>query len=134
VGQGVEASRIVHAGYLVADVDQAVAFYENSFGGAVVGGIGKTRTGARQAFVNYGRVQVELIESTDPKPRGGKPWSMDHVGYVVPDIRAGIADCRRRGLRFVAPEAATNRIGQTLLYLDTASSMGSRMHLTQLGD
>ncbi len=144
VGQGVAVSRIVHAGYLVEDVDQAVAFYEKSFGGAVVGGIGVSRSGGRQAFVNFGRVQVELIEMpppppagrevTDPKNRGGKPCAMDHVGYVVPDIRASIADCKRRGLRFAGAEANTNRIGQTLLYLDTAASMGSRMHLTQLPD
>ncbi len=133
-GQGVAVSHIVHAGYLVEDVDQAVAWYEKSFGGAAVGGIGVSRSGGRQAFVNFGQVQVELIEATDPQKRGGKPWTMDHVGYVTPNIRAGIADCKRRGLRFAGAEANTNRIGQTLLYLDTASSMGSRMHLTQLPD
>lgn len=134
VGQGVAVSHIVHAGYLVEDVDQAVAWYEKSFGGAAVGGIGTSRSGGRQAFVNFGQVQVELIEAKDPKNRGGKPCVMDHVGYVAPDIRAAIAECNRRGLRFAAPEPNTNRIGQTLLYLDTASSMGSRMHLTQLPD
>ncbi|MSQ06978.1 MAG: hypothetical protein EXR54_07840 [Dehalococcoidia bacterium] len=132
LGQGVAVSRIVHAGYLVEDVDKAVAFYEKGFGGAVVGGIGTSRSGGRQAFVSFGQVQVELIEATDPQRRGGKPCVMDHVGYITPDIRASIADCKRRGLRFAGAEAATNRIGQTLLYLDTASSMGSRMHLTQL--
>jgi catechol 2,3-dioxygenase-like lactoylglutathione lyase family enzyme len=134
LGQGLAVSQIVHAGYLVADVDEAVAWYAEKFDGAAVGGIGASRTGARQAFVNFGQVQVELIESTDPKNRGGKPCVMDHVGYVVPDIHASIADAKRRGVRFAGPEAATNRIGQTLLYLDTAASMGSRMHLTQLPD
>ena len=134
VGQGLGVSQIVHAGYLVDNVDRAVAWYEEKFDGAVVGGIGTSRTGARQAFVNFGQVQVELIEATDPKNRGGKPCAMDHVGYVVPDIRAGIADAKRRGLRFAGPEAATNRIGQQLLYLDTVASMGSRMHLTQIPD
>jgi catechol 2,3-dioxygenase-like lactoylglutathione lyase family enzyme len=144
VGQGLGVSQIVHAGYLVDNVDHAVAWYKKSFDGAVVGGIGTSRTGARQAFVNFGQVQVELIEmpppppagreATDPKNRGRKPCVMDHVGYVVPDIHAGIADAKRRGLRFAGPEAVTNRIGQQLLYLDTATSMGSRMHLTQIPD
>jgi catechol 2,3-dioxygenase-like lactoylglutathione lyase family enzyme len=134
LGQGLAVSQIVHAGYLVENVDETVAWYAEKFDGAAVGGIGASRTGARQAFVNFGQVQVELIEATDPKNRGGKPCVMDHVGYVVPDIHASIADAKRRGVRFAGPEAATNRIGQTLLYLDTSASMGSRMHLTQIPD
>lgn len=130
--QGCPIDHIVHAGYLVADVDEAVAWYEKSFDGIAVGGIGASRRGARNAYVNFGKVQVELIEVTDPADRGGRPYVMDHTGLVVSDIAAGIADCRARGLKFVADEANTNRVGQQLLYFDAASTMGARMHLTQL--
>ncbi len=57
---------------------------------------------------------------------------MDHVGYVTRDIRAGITECCHRGLRFVADVPNTNSIGQQVLYFDTSTTMGSRMHLTQL--
>ncbi|MBM3943670.1 MAG: hypothetical protein FJ316_12310 [SAR202 cluster bacterium] len=134
MGQGLGVERIVHAGYLVENVEAAVAWYQEKFNGAIAGSIAPSRGGGRNAFVNFGRVQVELIERPDPAALGGKPCAMDHVGYVVPEINRAIAECKRRGLRFVAPEAATNRIGQTLLYLDAATSMGSRMHLTQLPD
>lgn len=132
MGQGVAVAEIVHAGYLVADVEEAVAWYEKNFGGEAIGGIGASRRGARNAYVNFGQVQVELIEAADPSELGGQRYVMDHAGYVVSDISAGIADCRRRGFRFVADEASTNRIGQTLLYFDPATTMGTRMHLTQL--
>ena len=59
---------------------------------------------------------------------------MDHVGYVMEDIRAGIDDCCTRGFQFVADAPNTNSVGQQVLYFDTATSMGSRMHLTQLPD
>jgi catechol 2,3-dioxygenase-like lactoylglutathione lyase family enzyme len=129
---GCPIDHIVHAGYLVADVEDAVAWYEKSFDGAAIGGIGASRRGARNAYVNFGKVQVELIEVADPAERGGRPHVMDHVGLVVSDIAAGIADCRARGFQFVADAANTNRVGQQLLYFDTASTMGARMHLTQL--
>jgi catechol 2,3-dioxygenase-like lactoylglutathione lyase family enzyme len=132
LGQGVAIDEIVHAGYLVADVEEAVAWYEKNFGGVAVGGIGASRRGARNAYVDFGQVQVELIEPTEAEQLGGQRYVMDHVGYVVSDISAGIADCRSRGFRFAGEEANTNRIGQQLLYFDPATTMDARMHLTQL--
>jgi catechol 2,3-dioxygenase-like lactoylglutathione lyase family enzyme len=130
VGTGVPIDHIVHAGYLVRNVAEAVAWYVEKFDGVHVGG-GASRRGGRNAFVNFGRVQVELIEPQDPSSVGAH-HAMDHVGYVTRDIRAGISECCRRGFQFVADAPDTNAIGQQVLYFDTCSSMGSRMHLTQL--
>jgi hypothetical protein len=54
------------------------------------------------------------------------------VGYVTSDIGAGITECCCRGFRFAADAPNTNAIGQQVLYFDTTTSLGSRMHLTQL--
>ena len=132
VGQGCQVEQIIHAGYLVADVEEAVAWYETNFDGSAIGGIGASRRGARNAYVNFGEVQVELIEALDSGELGGQRYVMDHVGYVVSDIEASIADCQARGFQFAGDPAITNRVGQTLLYFDTATTMCSRMHLTQL--
>jgi hypothetical protein len=59
---------------------------------------------------------------------------MDHVGYVVGDIPACMGECQANGLRFVAGAPTTNSIGQQVLYFDTGTSQGSRMHLTRLPD
>ena len=130
VGGGVPVAKIVHAGYLVPDVDAAIAWYAEKFDGVHIGG-GPSRQGRRNAFVNFGQVQVELIEPANPGDLGGQ-HAMDHVGYVMDDIHAGIADCCSRGFQFVADTPNTNSVGQQVLYFDTATSMGSRMHLTQL--
>ena len=97
-----------------------------------MGGIGASRRGARNAYVNFGQVQVELIEALDKADLEGKSYVMDHVGYIVSDIKAGIDDCKARGFRFIADEPMTNRVGQTLLYFDAETTMGTRMHLTEL--
>jgi catechol 2,3-dioxygenase-like lactoylglutathione lyase family enzyme len=130
VGQGVKFDKIIHAGYLVRNVAEAVAWYVEKFDGIHMGG-GASRRGGRNAFVNFGQVQVELIEPQNPSTMGAH-HAMDHVGYVTGDIRAGIAECCRRGFQFVADAPNTNAIGQQVLYFDTNTSMGSRMHLTQL--
>jgi catechol 2,3-dioxygenase-like lactoylglutathione lyase family enzyme len=130
VGKGLQIDHIIHAGYLVRNVEEAVAWYVDKFDGVHVGG-GASRRGGRNAFVNFGRVQVELIEPQDPSSMGTQ-HAMDHVGYVVRDIGVAIGECRSRGFQFAADAPNTNAIGQQVLYFDTATSMGSRMHLTQL--
>ena len=132
LGHGCAVDRIVHAGYLVADVEEAVDWYVTKFDGSAVGGIGASRRGARNAYVNFGQVQVELIEALDKADLEGKSYVMDHVGYIVSDIKAEIDDCKARGFRFIADEPMTNRVGQTLLYFDAETTMGTRMHLTEL--
>ena len=127
---GVKIDHIVHAGYLVNNLEDAIAWYVDKLGGTHLGG-GASRRGGRNAFVNFGQVQVELIEPQDPASLGSA-HSMDHVGYVALDIEATIADCRARGFQFVADTPNTNAVGQQVLYFETDSSRGSRMHLTQL--
>ena len=130
VGQGVAIEKIVHAGYLVPNVTEAIAWYVDKFDGVHIGG-GASRRGGQNAFVNFGKVQVELIEPGDPASVGPN-HTMDHVGYVVADIGAGVTDCCSRNFAFVADTPNTNSVGQQVLYFDTASTMESRMHLTQL--
>ena len=104
----------------------------DKFDGSHIGG-GPSRTGSRNAFVNFGQVQVELIEPTDPATMGSD-HIMDHVGYAVGDILSCVGECESHGLKFVADTPNTNSIGQQVLYFETETSMGSRMHLTRLPD
>ena len=132
VGEGLEVERIIHAGYRVPDLEEAIEWYVDRFDGEHLGG-GASRSGGRNAFVNFGQVQVELIEPGDPAGMG-KDHTMDHVGYVVGDIPSCMGECQSHGLRFVADAPNTNSVGQQVLYFETDTSMGSRMHLTRLPD
>ena len=84
-GTGLDVERIIHAGYMVKDLDAAIDWYVQRFSGTHVGG-GASRRGGRNAFVNFGQVQVELIEPGDPSTMADDVHEMDHVGYVVGDI------------------------------------------------
>lgn len=128
---GLPVEKIIHAGYLVGDLEGAIAWYVDNLGGVNLGG-GSSPRGGRNAFVNFGEVQVELIKPADGSRLPPVGHAMDHVGYVVLDIAAAAAECRARGFKFAADAAATNAIGQKVLYFDIATSMGTRMHLTEL--
>jgi len=131
-GSGLEIERIIHAGYRVKNLEEAIKWYVDKFDGEHLGG-GPSRSGGRNAFVNFGQVQVELIEPGDPAGMGNG-HTMDHVGYVVGDIPSCMGECQSHGLRFVADKPNTNSVGQQVLYFETDTSMGSRMHLTRLPD
>ncbi len=121
---------IVHPGYLVKNAEAAAAWYVEKLGGTYVGG-GPSRRGGRVAFVNCGGAQIELIEPQDPNSTGPVPV-LDHVGYVTKSIDRDMAGYRERGLKFATDAPAVNPIGQKLIYFDTSTSMGTRMHLTEL--
>jgi methylmalonyl-CoA/ethylmalonyl-CoA epimerase len=121
---------IVHPGYLVRDLDAATKWYVEKLGGVVVGG-GPSRRGGRVAFINCGKAQVELIEPPDPAALAAD-HVMDHVGYQTSSIVQDIAGYTARGLKFQTGAPVVNPIGQQLIYFEPASSMGTRMHLTQL--
>jgi len=131
VGSGVAIDNIVHAGYLVPDLDAAIAWYVEKLDGKHIGG-GASRSGGRNAFVNFGNVQVELIEPEESRRPAAATHAMDHVGYVVADMHTCMGDCQNQGFKFVDGAPITNSIKQQVGYFDTATSMGSRMHLTQL--
>ena len=131
-GGGLAVERIVHAGYRVQNLEKAIAWYVDNWQGEYLGG-GRGRVG-ENAFVNFGQVQVELIRPDDPTGIPVHQHVMDHVGYVVGDIQSCVGDCQAQGLKFAADTVNTNSVGQQVLYFDTASTMGSRMHLTRLPD
>ena len=131
-GDGTEIQRIVHAGYRVKDLDKAIAWYVDNFQGELIGG-GPSRTGGRNAFVNFAQVQVELIQPADTASMSDD-HDMDHVGYVVGDIPSCMGECQDRGLQFVADTPITNSVRQQVLYFETETTLGSRMHLTVLPD
>ena len=131
-GSGLEIERIVHAGYRVKDLDKAIAWYVDKLQGEHIGG-GASRNGGRNAFVNFGQVQVELIEPGDTSTMSDD-HDMDHVGYAVGDILSCMGGCQDCGLKFVADTPNTNSVRQQVLYFDTATTMESRMHLTVLPD
>ncbi len=129
--------KIQHIGYLTPDLDGAVAWFEKSFG-AVNGGGGPlpesyaVPSGGRNAYMRFGRVEAEIIEPSDKRGLSSGRLAMHHVGYVVADIEQSMAALTGKGFKFAGPGAFTNVMGQQLRYLDSSTTNGVLVHLTQL--
>ncbi|MGE0699474.1 MAG: VOC family protein, partial [Hyphomicrobiaceae bacterium] len=130
---------IRHIGYLVADLDKGVQWFARAFGAVHTGG-GTMQpspmfpAGGRNAFVEFGGVEAELMQPADTSPLAPDALVMHHVGYVVADIAAAAAKAKAKGLRFLAEAPYTNFVGQEVLYFDPASTNGAWMHLTRIPD
>ena len=124
-------SSIQHTGYLVRDLDDAVAWYQRTFNAEYTGGGPASGVAGRIGFVQMGNAEVELIEPEDKSVFGGSGDHLfHHVGYVVDDLDEAVADFRARGYMFATSVPIVNAAGYRLIFFDTASSNGTRIHLT----
>jgi catechol 2,3-dioxygenase-like lactoylglutathione lyase family enzyme len=129
--------KIQHIGYLVDDLEKAVAWFKNSFGAEAAGGspVQSSRavpSGGRNAFVHFGQVEAELIEPADTKTLPKDTLVLHHVGYVVADLPKAVEWAQARGFTFVADAPFTNIMGHQVLYFDPDTTQGVLIHLTQL--
>jgi methylmalonyl-CoA/ethylmalonyl-CoA epimerase len=112
-------SRIHHIGVLVDDLDQAKRFMTDVLALQLVSEGVSRESAARYAFYQWGEIQVELLEITDPEKRrqrmGGERLArIEHVGVAVDDLAATVGRLRARGVRTTTPEPAA--VGQWRYY------------------
>ncbi|MCC6626403.1 MAG: VOC family protein [Chloroflexi bacterium] len=124
---------IYHIGYWTDDIARAIAMYQTVFGAEVfqeaTGADGKTKL----AFLHVGQTDVELIQPADQSVLGGQTGLViHHAGYLVADIEASIAALKAKGVKFAAETTNRTPTGAQIIYLDTASTNGARIHLTQI--
>jgi catechol 2,3-dioxygenase-like lactoylglutathione lyase family enzyme len=89
-------TKIQHIGYRVKDLDCAVAWFAEKFGGQRAAG-GPAQLGGRNAFVRFGQIEVELLEPLGHEELPPDTLLMHHVGYVVPDVRAAATALKKKG-------------------------------------
>ncbi len=120
--------KVQHAGYLVENLDEAIDWYIKTFGaehtGRGMGGPGEL------GFVQIGQVEVELIQPSDMSQLAGATQALHHVGYVVEDLDRAVEDFKAKGYKFATEQPISNFMGYRLIYFDTESTNGTRIHLT----
>lgn len=129
---GTAIARVHHVAYLTDDLEAAKAFYRTVFGAEVTLETGNPGSGSRMAFLKLGATGVEVIEPADAsRLQGRSGLVLDHIGYVVDDLDAAVADLSARGVGFATPEPRVSPEGTRLIYLDTAHTLGTRIHLSE---
>ena len=80
--------KIQHIGYYTADLEAAVAWFNQGFGsenagGGVVASSVQVPGGGSNAFLRFGQVEVELLQPADTSNLPQDGLVMHHVAYVV---------------------------------------------------
>jgi methylmalonyl-CoA epimerase len=126
---GVEARGIHHVGVAVEDLDDAVATYEQLFGGQLEQRTRVDEQGVEAASVRVGGGRIELLAALgDDTPVGRflatRGPGMHHVAYEVADIRATLAGLADAGAELIDSEPRRGMFGLEVAFVHPDSVHG----------
>ena len=133
-------TRIDHVGIAVRDLDQAIAFYERTFGLRLVHEEVNEEQGVREAMLAVGDsgscIQL-LAPLREDSPigrfleRNGE--GIQQVAYTVEDVAAVSATLRGRGVRLLYDEPRRGTAGSLVNFVHPKDAMGVLVELVQPG-
>jgi methylmalonyl-CoA/ethylmalonyl-CoA epimerase len=134
-------NRIDHVGIACHDLVSAVAFYESTFGLAVVNREMNERQGVTEVMMRDpdaapGTSYVQLLEPLRPDTPVGRflerrGEGVHHIAYGVSDISAALAVITGTGVRPVNPEPQPGAMGTSIVFLHPKDVGGVLTELVQ---
>jgi methylmalonyl-CoA/ethylmalonyl-CoA epimerase len=130
--------RIDHVGIAVPDLDEAIAFYADTFGIVSVHTETNAEQGVREAMltVGDGTTRIQLLAplnetSTIAKFIARSGPGMQQLAYTVDDIDATSAALRARGLRLLYDEARHGTAGSRVNFIHPKDTGGVLVELVE---
>jgi methylmalonyl-CoA/ethylmalonyl-CoA epimerase len=132
--------RIDHVGIAVPDLDEAIAFYRDTFGVVSVHEEVNEEQGVREAMlaVGDGETQIQLLAPLSPTStiakfldRSGE--GIQQVAYGVDDIDAASAELRARGLRLLYDAPRRGTAGSRVNFVHPKDAGGVLVELVEAG-
>ena len=127
---------IDHVGIAVADLDAAVAWYEQMFGAKVVHRERIESDGVDEALIKVADSYIQLLTPfTDTSPlakymeRNGE--GIHHVGYRVEDCDHVLEHVKGQGARVVDEHPRTGSRGTTVAFLHPKTAFGTLVELVE---
>lgn len=135
---GIGLLRIDHVGVAVADLDEAIAFYERVFGMRCVHVEENTEQGVREAMLSVGPEggQLQLLAPLNPESTIGRFLErsgpgVQQVAYTVADLDATCAALRERGVRLLYDEPRRGTYGSRINFVHPKDAGGVLVELVQ---
>jgi methylmalonyl-CoA/ethylmalonyl-CoA epimerase len=131
---------IDHVGIAVADLDQAIAFYQDVFGMRLTHQETNAEQGIREAMMAVGDSgsQVQLLapltpESTIAKFLDRSGPGVQQVAYRVDDIDAVSSTLRQRGMRLLYDQPKRGTAGSRVNFIHPKDAGGVLVELVEPG-
>jgi methylmalonyl-CoA epimerase len=128
--------RINHVGIAVAELDEALARYDEQFGAELLHREVLDDGTIDAALVSAGDGRLELVASLAPDTPLGRFLvrrgpGVHHVAYEVADIDAALADLRARDVRLVDDVARPGIRGTRIAFVHPSSCLGVLTELVE---
>jgi methylmalonyl-CoA/ethylmalonyl-CoA epimerase len=122
-------SHIEHIGIAVANLDDAINFYEKIFGLKCYSIEEVPDQKVRTAFFRAGQTKIELLESTDPEGPIGKfiekrGEGIHHLAFAVTDIEEKLKFAESSGIKIIDSKPRPGAEGLQIAFLHPKSTFG----------
>lgn len=130
--------RIDHAGIAVPDLDEAISFYENTFGLRCVHRETNEEQGVQEAMLTAGDdgARIQLLAPLRPDSTlaaflDRKGPGLQQLAYTVRDVEAASAALRARGLRLLYDEPRRGTAGSRINFVHPKDAGGVLVELVE---
>lgn len=129
---------IHHVGYVVADLDAAIAGLTATLPLQVTVRETMDEQGVEAVMCEGGGGAVELIRPLDPEGAiarfmAKRGEGFHHVAFAVPDVEAALEDLRARGAELIDQHGRRGLGGHTVAFVHPRSTLGVLTELIQAG-
>jgi methylmalonyl-CoA/ethylmalonyl-CoA epimerase len=128
--------KIDHIGIAVTSIDEAIPFYRDMLGMALLGVEEVAEQRVKVAMLQIGESKIELLEPTSPDSPVAKFLEKNgpgvhHLAYEVEDIDAAILKLEREGTRMIDHTSRAGAHGARIAFIHPKSSGGVLTELCQ---
>ena len=129
-------SHIEHIGIAVANLKEAIAFYENVLGLTCYNVEDVPEQKVRTAFLMVGQTKIELLESTDPEGPIGKfiekrGAGIHHIAFAVENIEEQLVHVENQGIKLIDSKPRKGAEGLDIAFLHPKSTSGVLIELCE---
>ncbi len=124
-----EPTHIEHIGIAVESLDEAIPFYEKTFGLKCYSVEEVKDQKVKTAFFKVGQTKIELLESTDPEGPIGKflekkGQGVHHIAFAVKDLPARLEELEQKDVKLIDRSPRKGAEGLNIAFLHPKSTFG----------
>jgi methylmalonyl-CoA/ethylmalonyl-CoA epimerase len=129
-------SHIEHIGIAVANLENAVSFYEKVFGLKCYKIENVADQKVRTAFFMVGQTKIELLESSDPEGPVGKfiekkGEGIHHIAFAVENIEDQLTYAEQMGVKLIDSTPRKGAEGLDIAFLHPKTTYGVLIELCE---